>query len=70
MSNFDVHKLSNRGIEKAHRIKTAFENLTMELDKVMGDDGRLRSLVMTKLEEASFFAKKSMAKMPENQEKL
>lgn len=60
---FGVHKLSDRGFVKANQIRDAFDRLLNDLSEITGDakGGREFSLVKTKLEEACFFAKKSMA---------
>lgn len=57
---FRVHLLNEVGIEKANKIATAFDGLLEQL-KTICPEGREFSIVRTKLEEASFFAKKSMA---------
>ncbi len=69
MSNlFTFHKLNQIGINNALAIKQAFEELEQKLT-IICPAGRERSIVMTKLEEACFFAKKAMANDGENQEK-
>lgn len=65
-SLFAVHRLNDNGLRKADRIATSFNNLLMDLNAYC-PEGRYLSLVKTKLEEASFFAKKSIAIDPENQ---
>lgn len=57
---FAVHTLNEAGIEKAQQIAAAFDAL-LETLKGTCVAGRHFSIVKTKLEEASFFAKKSMA---------
>jgi hypothetical protein len=64
---FDVHMLNEAGIDKAHRLRNGFEELLIHLEKLCGPDGREMSIVRTKLQEASFFAKRAMALRPENQ---
>lgn len=64
---FAVHMLNEQGKQKAGEIARAFENLLNNIEAICGTDGREISLVKTKLEEASFFAKKMMAQKPENQ---
>lgn len=64
---FEVHLLNTDGCVKAGNIATAFNTLLTELEQMIGLDGREMSIVRTKLEEASFFAKKAMAIRPENQ---
>lgn len=65
---FQVHKLNEVGFRKAEQIAAAFDALLQALDHLCPSDGREASLVKTKLEEAAFFAKKAMAKAPENQQ--
>lgn len=64
---FEVHMLNEQGKAKAQRIAKAFDGLLSELEGVGIVDGREMALVRTKLEEACFFAKKAMARRPENQ---
>jgi hypothetical protein len=68
---FEVHILNEVGIAKARAIATAFDDLLENLKNICGFplvvNGREMSIVRTKLEEASFFAKKTMAEVPENQ---
>lgn len=66
-SIFAVHKLNDAGMQKAHHIAKAFEELLFELSQYCVTSTREFSIVTTKLEEASFFAKKSMASLLENQ---
>lgn len=63
---FSVHMLNEAGIGKAMQMADAFDSLLNTL-KTLCTEGREFSIVKTKLEEASFFAKKSMAMLPENQ---
>lgn len=64
---FDFHRLNPKGIRKAKLIADLFDGLLQALEDNCGQ-GREFSIVRTKLEEACFFAKKSMAVLPENQE--
>lgn len=64
---FSVHVLNDAGLQKAKRIATAFDQLLTELD-ACGVGGRERAIVVTKTQEACFFAKRSIAVMPENQQ--
>jgi hypothetical protein len=64
---FEVHLLNEQGIEKAKALAVAFDELLTKLEPLMPLSSRYTSLVCTKLEEASFFAKKAMAILPENQ---
>lgn len=63
---FKVYILNEHGIEKAKEIKRIFEEC---LDAILHHcpPGRELSIVKTKLEEACFFAKKSMAQFEVNQ---
>jgi hypothetical protein len=65
---FKVHKLNAEGMRKASNIANAFHDIIDELQLQGCKDGREFAIVKTKLEEACFFAKKSMAMQPENQE--
>jgi len=74
---FAFHKLNDDGQLKAVRIAEAFHNLYSDLHTIAFDgkdstqpgwEGREWAIVRTKLEEACFYAKKSMATQPENQE--
>jgi hypothetical protein len=64
---FQFHRLNEVGIEKAVKIAESFDRLLTEL-KELCPEGREFSIVKTKLEEASFFAKKSMANRPDHQQ--
>ena len=64
---FQVHRLNEGGLKKASQIAQAFDDLLESL-KTMLPEGRELSLVKTKLEEGSFFAKKAMASDPANNE--
>jgi hypothetical protein len=66
-SEFAVHILNGPGIAKARELAYLFTAFLNDLESVCGVDGREMSIVRTKLEEASFFAKKAMASRPENQ---
>lgn len=57
---FTVHILNEAGIDKAKRIANLFDAFLNDL-KALCPDSREFSIVKTKLEEASFFAKKAMA---------
>lgn len=64
---FQVHTLNAAGITKAKEVAKHFDTLLEALLNLM-PSGRELSLVRTKLEEASFFAKKGIANDPMNQE--
>ncbi len=63
---FTTHMLNATGRAKAEAIAEAFDNLLNTINTIC-PDGREFSLCKTKLEEASFYAKKSMAKDKSNQ---
>lgn len=65
-SEFSVHILNDSGIEKTNAIKNLFNSFLSELENLC-IQGREFSIVKTKLEEACFFAKKSMATNLSNQ---
>ena len=67
-SAFTVHKLNGGGLARAKQLAEKFSELAAFIDSVAPASSREKSLAMTKLEEASFFAKKAMAINPENQE--
>lgn len=75
---FQVHILNERGIVKARNLAANFDNLlTSVLEEIFRSpadqiasnysNGREVALVRTHLELASFYAKKAMAMIPENQ---
>jgi hypothetical protein len=63
---FEVHMLNESGKKLAVDLAGKFSDLLVYC-KSVGQQGRELSLVGTKLEEACFFAKKSLAIKPENQ---
>lgn len=63
---FKVHVLNEVGISKAVAIAEVFDGALDALDDLI-PSGRYMALVKTKMEEASFFAKKGMAIDPKNQ---
>lgn len=63
---FEVHLLNDTGITNAKAIAAVFDTALDQL-KALCPEGREFSIVKTKLEEASFFAKKGMAKHTSNQ---
>ena len=63
---FEVHKLNEAGMEKAKLIASHFDTLLDALLKI-APVGREMAIVRTKLEEACFFAKKSIANESGNQ---
>lgn len=64
---FQFHRLNDDGIKKAEVIAHEFDDLLISLSSYC-PEGREFSIVKTKLEEASFFAKKAMAGAKENQD--
>ena len=65
---FAFHKLNAAGVEKSKAIAVAFSELLEKLRTSSALEGREGALVKTNLEQASFFAKKSMACQTEHQE--
>ena len=65
---FQVHKLNSEGLRRAGALAKAFNGLLEELRTLCPEPSREFSIVKTHLEEACFFAKKSIANLPENQE--
>jgi hypothetical protein len=63
---FEVHILNDGGIAKARNLASLFDGLLNEM-KTLCPESREFSIVKTKLEEACFFAKKSIANDPANQ---
>lgn len=63
---FQVHRLNEDGLKKAEVLAGAFNELLVNL-RGMCPEGREFAIVKTKLEEAAFFAKKSIANAKENQ---
>jgi len=63
---FEVHRLNEVGLERAKAVAARFDYLLEDLAVWCGP-GREFAIVKTKLEEACFFAKKSLANQPENQ---
>lgn len=66
-SLFQVHRLNEEGLKNAHLIAEAFDALLVRLS-LLCTTGREFQIVRTKLEEAAFFAKKSMANNDANQQ--
>jgi hypothetical protein len=65
---FGFHKLNMSGQEKAIKIQQLFETLQRELSPNLTGHPRAAAVVMAKLEEACFYAKKCMATDTINQE--
>jgi hypothetical protein len=64
---FAYHKLNESGQTRAQEIAHAFTVLLTAIESLCPHESREMSIVRTKLEEASFFAKKAMAKDTVNQ---
>lgn len=64
---FQVHLLNEAGIERARQLAESFTGFLNIIEEIAGTSGREIAIVRTKLEEASFFAKKAMASQPQNQ---
>lgn len=64
---FGPFNLNETGREKTRRMTVLFERLEQDLKELMGLHPRCNALAMTRLEEACYYAKKSVAVMPENQ---
>jgi hypothetical protein len=69
---FTAHRLNDGGFEKAQMIEGAFERFLQEgiEELFQGKEPQTRewALAKTKLEEASFYVKKTMALQTENQQ--
>lgn len=73
---FKVHKLNENGLKKAAEIAEAFSEFHEKISSLAlvkdvpcsTTSARCLAILSTKLEEASFFAKKAMAQQPHNQE--
>ncbi len=64
---FKVHRLNARGFAKAEIIARIFEDTLADIDDNI-PQGRERQIVVTKLQEAAFFAKRSISNDPAYQE--
>jgi hypothetical protein len=67
-AEFAVHMLNETGKSRARTLADLFSDLLDNVEFLVGSQGREIAIVRTKLEEASFFAKKAMASRPENQQ--
>lgn len=65
-SEFQVHMLNEEGVKQASAIAEVFSATLDTLDKLI-PAGRERSLVVTKLQEAAFWAKRGIAINPDLQ---
>jgi hypothetical protein len=66
-AEFNVHLLNEEGLKKASDIAEILSEALTKLE-VLVPKGREMSLVVTKLQEAGFFAKRGMALDPTNQQ--
>ena len=64
-SEFQVHLLNSEGIAKANALGDIFSTALDQIEALI-PPGRERALVITKLQEASFFAKRAIALDPAN----
>ena len=64
---FETHILNEQGIQNSKDIAVMFNGLLENLKLICNAETREFSITKTKLEEACFFAKKSMAIVKENQ---
>lgn len=65
---FKFHKLNEEGQDKGRAIARDFSELVAALENVVDVNSREWAIAKTKLEEAAFFTKKSMAIVKGNQE--
>ena len=63
---FQVHHLNETGMTKAVEIADIFSDCLEEVEKLLPEKCRGKSLVVTKLQEACFFAKREIALDPAN----
>lgn len=66
MDEFKVHLLNETGIAKAQELERSFTALLAQIEALV-PSSRERSIVVTKLQEASMWAKRGIACIPENQ---
>ena len=57
---FEYHKPSQTGIKKIESIRLGFSNLLRELNAIMPNDSRHKSMCITHLETAAMFATKNV----------
>ena len=65
-AEFEIYNLNDNWRLKAGEITNGFSQLLDLIDSIV-PAGRERALVVTKLQEACFWAKRSLAQLPENQ---
>jgi hypothetical protein len=66
---FQVHLLNDTGLAKATELGSIFTRALDEIEKLV-PVGRERALVVTKLQEASYFAKRGIAVDLANQKEI
>lgn len=64
---FTVHLLNSGGLDAVHALAEDFSDLLNAVEARCGTEGREMAIVRTHLQEACFFAKRSLALRPENQ---
>jgi hypothetical protein len=64
---FKVHLLNAQGLQRAGDLATAYEELLAKIRELV-PAGRPQSIAITKLQEASFWSKRGIAELPENQQ--
>ena len=67
-NEFKVHRLNEDGMTEAQLLAEEFSTFLDGVEKICGAGGREMAIVRTKLQEASFFAKRALAEKPEYQE--
>lgn len=67
-TEFQVHMLNGTGLERATNLGEAFSELLTKVEAIV-PAGRERSIVVTKLQEAAFWAKRGIAVDLANQKK-
>lgn len=68
---FEVHKLNSRGMQKAKRLASNFDTHLSIVREIVGEpysEGGLMYKCIEHLELASFYAKKTLAQQPGNQD--
>ena len=65
-NRFATHHVSSTTVEKMADLREEFKTLAHVIDESI-PDGREKSLTMTKLEEAMFFANAALSRKPGNQ---
>ena len=63
-SEFDVHMYNDEEVIKAKAIAIAMSGCLDQIELVCGKDGRDLAIVRTKMQEASYFARRAISKEP------